>query len=218
MTSWLRRQGYAVNRKRVRRLMRRLGRSSVAPKPCTSRPAPAPPDLSLPAAWARDRAAPSGLVHRHHLHPPGAWLRLPHGGHGLVQPLYTVLGGLGDHDRSVSCISALQSALRGHGRPEIFNSDQGAQFTSQAFTAVLNAAEVRISRDGKGRAMDNIMVERLWRTVKYEEIYLKEYRRVSDLIAALKAYFWFYNHERPHQSLAGATPVQVHRGAVQLAA
>ena len=116
------------------------------------------------------------------------------------------------------CISALQSALRGHGRPEIFNSDQGAQFTSQAFTAVLKAAGVRISRDGKGRAMDNIRVERLRRTLKYEAIDLKEYRRVTDLIAALKAYFGFYNHERPHQSLAGATPVQVHRGEVRLAA
>ncbi len=104
------------------------------------------------------------------------------------------------------------------GQPEIFNSDQGAQFTSQAVTGVLKAAGVRISMDGKGRAIDNIMVERLWRTVKYEEIYLKEYRRVTDLIATLKAYFWFYTHERPHLSLAGATPVQVHRGEVRLVA
>jgi putative transposase len=116
------------------------------------------------------------------------------------------------------CISALQSAWRGHGQPEICNSDQGAQFTSQAFTAVLKTAGVRISRDGKGRARDNIMVERLWRTVKYAEIYRKEYRRVTEVITALKAYCWFYNHERPHQGLAGATPVQVHRGEVRLAA
>ncbi|MFZ1575117.1 MAG: integrase core domain-containing protein [Chromatiaceae bacterium] len=115
------------------------------------------------------------------------------------------------------CISALQSALRGHGRPEIFNSDQGAPLTSQTFTAVLKAAGVRISKDGKGLAMDNIMVERRWRTVKYEEIYLREYRRVTELITALKAYFRFYNHERPHQSLGGATPAQVYRGEAALA-
>jgi len=101
------------------------------------------------------------------------------------------------------CISALQSALRGPGQPEIVNSDQGVQLTSQGFTAVLKAAGVRISMDGKGRAMANIMVERRWRSVKYEEIYLKDYRQLTDLIAALKVYFQFYNHERPHQSLRG---------------
>lgn len=112
----------------------------------------------------------------------------------------------------------MQSALRGHGRPEIFNSDQGAPFTRHAFTAMLTAAGMRISRDGQRRAMDNIRGERRWRTVTYEAIDLKEYRRVTDLIAALKAYFGFYNHERPHQGLAGTTPVQVHRGEVRLAA
>ena len=217
MTSWLRRQGYAVNRKRVRRLMRRMGLQSVAPKPGTSRPAPAHP------------VYPYLLRGLAIVRPNQVWctdityIRLAHGFVYLTAVMDWYSRAVLSWEVSVTmteefCISALQSALRGHGRPEIFNSDQGAQFTSQAFTAVLTDAEVRISMDGKGRAMDNIMVERLWRTVKYEEIYLKEYRRVSDLIAALKAYFWFYNHERPHQSLAGATPVQVHRGAVQLAA
>jgi len=217
MTSWLRRQGYAVNRKRVRRLMRRMGLQSVAPKPGTSRPAPAHP------------VYPYLLRGLAIVRPNQVWctdityIRLAHGFVYLTAVMDWYSRAVLSWEVSVTmteefCISALRSALHGHGRPEIFNSDQGAQFTSQAFTAVLTDAEVRISMDGKGRAMDNIMVERLWRTVKYEEIYLKEYRRVSDLIAALKAYFWFYNHERPHQSLAGATPVQVHRGAVQLAA
>jgi putative transposase len=112
------------------------------------------------------------------------------------------------------CVSALESALRRHGRPEIFNTDQGAQFTGEAFTGVLKAAEVRISMDGKGRAMDNIMVERLWRSVKYEEIYLKEYESVGELTEALKRYFAFYNDERPHQSHGGRTPAEVYDGNV----
>jgi len=217
MAFWLRRQGYRVSRKRVRRLMRRMGLQSVAPKPATSQPAPAHPVYPyLLRGLAIER-------------PNQVWcsdityIRLAHGFVYLTAVMDWYSRYVLSWEVSVTlaeefCISALESALRGHGQPEIFNSDQGAQFTSQAFTAVLKAAGVRISMDGKGRALDNIMVERLWRTVKYEEIYLKEYRRVTDLIAALKAYFWFYNHERPHQSLAGATPIQVHRGEIILAA
>jgi putative transposase len=110
------------------------------------------------------------------------------------------------------CVSALESALRRHGRPEIFNTDQGSQFTGETFTGVLKAAEVAISMDGKGRAMDNIMVERLWRSVKYEEVYLKDYESVGELTAALKQYFTFYNEERPHQSHGGRTPAEVYYG------
>jgi putative transposase len=110
------------------------------------------------------------------------------------------------------CVSALESALRRHGRPEIFNTDQGSQFTGETFTGVLKAAEVAISMDGKGRAMDNIMVERLWRSVKYEEVYLKDYESVGELTAALKRYFAFYNEERPHQSHGGRTPAEVYYG------
>ena len=113
------------------------------------------------------------------------------------------------------CISALQSAMHRYGCPEIFNTDQGAQFTGKAFTGVLKEAGVRISMDGKGRALDNIMIERLWRSVKYEEIYLKEYQSVSALIEALRVYFDFYNHERPHQTHGGATPAQVYHGEVE---
>ena len=114
-------------------------------------------------------------------------------------------------------LSALESALRRHGTPEIFNTEQGAQFTGKAFTGRLKAAQVRISMDGEGRALDNIMVERLWRSVKYEEVYLKEYQSVAELVTALRAYFDFYNHERPHQFHGGLTPAQVYHGEASLA-
>ncbi len=103
------------------------------------------------------------------------------------------------------CNEALDEALEG-GRPEIFNTDQGCQFTSRDFTGRLENHGIRISMDGRGRALDNIFVERLWRTVKYEDVYLKEYSRVSDLEEGLTAYFRFYNTERPHQSLGYQTP------------
>ncbi len=172
MASWLRMQGYRVTRQRVRRLMRRLGLQSVAPTPCTSRPAPAHPVYPyLLRGLAIERPHPVWCTDI-------TYLRLAH---GFVY-LTAVMDGYSRYvlswEVSVTlaeafCISALESAWRGHGRPELFNSDQGAPFTRQAFTAVLTAAGVRISRDGQGRAMDNIRVERRWRTVKYEEIYLK---------------------------------------------
>jgi putative transposase len=109
------------------------------------------------------------------------------------------------------CLRALQCALT-LGQPDIFNTDQGAQFTAHAFTDGLEAHHIRISMDGRGRALDNIFVERLWRTVKYEDIYLKEYASVPDLDAGLQHYFTFYNTERPHQSLAYHTPAEVHFG------
>jgi putative transposase len=114
------------------------------------------------------------------------------------------------------CVSALESALRCHTHPKIFNTDQGVQFTGESFTGVLKAAGVAISMDGKGRAMDNIMVERLWRSVKYEEVYLKDYESVGELIAALKKYFTFYNTERPHQSHGGQTPEEVYYDPIHL--
>jgi putative transposase len=107
------------------------------------------------------------------------------------------------------CLDALEVAL-GHGCPEIFNTDQGVQFTSLAFTNRLAQAGISISMDGRGRALDNSFVERLWRTVKYEDIYLKAYDTVPALEAGLESYFTFYNYERPHQSLAYRTPAEVH--------
>jgi putative transposase len=108
------------------------------------------------------------------------------------------------------CVSALERALRLHGTPEIFNTDQGAQFTGKAFTGVLKKHGIRISMDGKGRAADNIFVERLWRTVKYEEIYIKSYETMKELKQNLTAYFDFYNNERPHDSLERMTPTEVY--------
>lgn len=108
------------------------------------------------------------------------------------------------------CIEALEKALS-RSKPDIFNSDQGSQFTSRSFTSVLEAQGIKISMDGRGRAFDNIFVERLWRTVKYEEVYLHEYTTVKEAMANLGAYFTFYNEERPHQSLGYHVPGQVYR-------
>jgi len=109
------------------------------------------------------------------------------------------------------CVDCLEDALRVHGTPEVFNSDQGAQFTSAAFTRVLLDAGIVISMDGRGRALDNIFVERLWRSVKYEDIYLKGYASLPKLVLGLTEYFAFYNHERPHQALGNRTPEAVYR-------
>ena len=110
------------------------------------------------------------------------------------------------------CVSALERALRRYPGPEIFNTDQGSQFTGTAFTNVLKEHDIQISMDGKGRATDNIMVERLWRSVKYEDVYLKDYETVEDLITGLREYFEFYNNERPHQSFGKRTPAEVYKG------
>ena len=108
------------------------------------------------------------------------------------------------------CVDCLEDALRLHGKPEIFNSDQGSQFTSDRFTSVLKGHEISISMDGRGRAFDNIFVERLWRSVKQEDVYLKGYATVNELLQGLEQYFVFYNHERPHQSLSNKTPDEVY--------
>ena len=108
------------------------------------------------------------------------------------------------------CIEALEKALR-WGRPEIFNSDQGSQFTSEKFTGVLKERDIAISMDGRGRCLDNIFIERLWRSLKYEEVYLRDYRQVPEARAGISRYFQFYNHERPHQSLAYRRPADLYR-------
>ena len=114
------------------------------------------------------------------------------------------------------CIDALQEALRRYGAPEIFNTDQGSQFTDEAFTAVLVAKGVRISMDGKGRWIDNVFVERLWRSVKYESIYLHAYETPREVRVALARYFAFYNGRRPHQSLGYRTPDEIYFGTHEL--
>ena len=109
------------------------------------------------------------------------------------------------------CVSALERALRLYPAPEIFNTDQGSQFTGKAFTGVLKKHDIRISMDGKGRCMDNIFIERLWRSVKYEEVYLNDYATTEELRKGLRTYFYFYNTERPHQTFDGATPLEVYK-------
>jgi putative transposase len=216
MRDWLQRQGHPVNRKRVQRLMRRMGLESVAPKPNTSRPAP------------EHKVYPYRLRGLSIERPNQVWcadityIRLAKGFVYLTAVMdwysrYVLAWEVSVTMESSFCVSALESALRRHGGPEIFNTDQGVQFTGEAFTGTLKDAGVTISMDGKGRAMDNIMVERLWRSVKYEEIYLKEYANVAELVGALKRYFTFYNEERPHQGLDGRTPAEVYRGKPALA-
>ena len=216
MVAWLKRQGHAVSRKRVRRLMGRMGLESVAPKPDTSRPAPQhkiyPYLLRTLAIERTDQVWCADIT----------YIRLAHGFVYLTAVMdwysrYVLAWEVSVTMEEAFCVSALQSALRRHGRPEIFNTDQGSQFTGEFFTGVLKAAEVKISMDGKGRAMDNIMVERLWRSVKYEEIYLKDYESVGELTPALKRYFAFYNDERPHQSHDDRTPAEVYYGRAKLA-
>jgi putative transposase len=212
MRDHLRRQGHQVNRKRVQRLMRLMGIQSVAPKPNTSQPA------------AAHTVYPYRLRGLTIDQPNQVWctdltyIRLKGGFVYLVAIMDWYSRKVLSWEVSTSmdasfCVSALERALRLYPVPEIFNSDQGSQFTSEAFTGGLKANGITISMDGKGRCMDNIFVERLWRSVKYEDIYLKEYESVDALKKGLKKYFHFYNRERPHQSFAGATPVEVYRRA-----
>jgi putative transposase len=219
MRDYLRRLGYPVNRKRVRRLMRKMGLASVAPKPSTSKPAPGHKiypyllrDLEINTnnqVWCTDFT----------------YVRLPGGFVYLTAVMdwhsrYVLSWEVSITMDEAFCVSALQCALRLYPHPQIFNTDQGSQYTGHAFTGELKKHAIRISMDGKGRAMDNIMIERLWRSVKYEEIYLKEYASVMELKQSLKRYFKFYNNERPHQSLNAMTPAEVYRNAppVELAA
>ena len=211
MRDYLQRKGLTVNRKRVQRLMRIMGIQSVAPKPYTSMPRKGHKvypyllrglDINLP-----DQVYCSDITF---LRMPGGFVYLTavmdwHSRYVLSWEVSLTM----DDD---FCVNALKSAIRRHGAPEIFNTDQGAQYTGKAFTDELKAHGVQISMDGKGRFMDNIFIERLWRSLKYEEIYLKEYSTVKELIQELKKYFEFYNYERPHQSLNKQTPAEVYFG------
>ena len=209
MVPFLRERGWVVNRKRVQRLMQRLGLAGMVPGPHTRRPHP------------EHRVYPYLLRGVSITRPNQAWstdityLRLARGWGYLVAIIdwYSrkVLTWRLSNTLEVGfCVDSLQEALRRFGVPEIFNTDQGSQFTSQAFIAVLKAHPIRISMDGRGRAADNIFVERLWRTVKYEDIYLKDYETLAQVQGGLKTYFTFYNGERRHQSLGYQTPDQVY--------
>ena len=211
MTVWLRLQHHAVGPKRVRRLLRSMGLMAVYPKP----------RLSLnPLAHKRFPYLLKGLAI---VRPNQVWstdityIRLRGGFVYLAAVIdwysrYVLAWELSISLEADFCVAVLERALAAQ-RPEIFNTDQGVQFTRVAFQAPLLAAQVRLSMDGRGRAFDNIFVERLWRSVKYEEVYLKDYRNVAEARAGLGQYFPFYNGERIHQALDYRTPQSVHFGA-----
>lgn len=203
------RQGHAINRKRVQRLMRCMGLAGMAPGPATSTPHP------------EHKVYPYLLRGVGVTHPDQVWstdisyIRLAHGFVYLVAVIdwYSrkVLAWRINNSMDVAfCVNCLEEALEHYGKPEIFNSDQGSQFTSEAFTGALEGAGITISMDGRGRALDNIFVERLWRNVKYEDVYLKGYATVTELTVGLTEYFTFYNTERPHQALGNRTPDAVY--------
>jgi len=208
IAAWLKSQGYRVNRKRIRRLMRIMGLKAIYRHPRTSKPAPGHKiypyllgDLRITRpnqVWAADIT----------------YIPMAHGFLYLVAIIdwysrYVLSWRLSNTLDADFCIEALEEALT-KGKPDIFNTDQGAQFTSEAFTGLLQQHGVRISMDGKGSYNDNLFIERLWRSVKYEEVYLKAYQDGREARIGLGNYFRFYNTERPHQALGYRTPAEVY--------
>ena len=210
MKAWLERQGKQVSRKRVQRLMRVMGLRAIYRRPRTSQPAP------------EHRVYPYLLRNARVTRPNQVWaadityLPMARGFLYLVAIMdwhsrYVVAWRLSNTLEAGFCSEALAEALA-RGWPEVFNTDQGSQFSSREFTQVLQDRGVKISMDGKGRYADNIFVERLWRTVKYEEVYLKAYVNAVEARRELGAYFRFYNNLRPHQALGYRTPAEVFHG------
>lgn len=210
MKLYLEEQGHLVNHKRIRRLMRSMGLEAIYPKP------------KLSKRNGEHRVFPYLLRGIPVTKPDQVWasdityIRMHRGFVYLVAVMdwfsrYVVSWSVSVTMDVDFCLEALEKALA-DGRPEIFNTDQGSQFTSREFTGMLLNEGIRISMDGKGRAFDNIFIERLWRTVKYEEVYLKEYPDVLCCIQGLRDYLRFYNERRPHQALGNKTPLQVYLG------
>jgi putative transposase len=209
MAVWLRARGQAVNRKRVQRLMRVMGLEAIYPKPRLSVPGQGHKvfpyllrDVKVERpdqVWSTDITYVPMATGFTYLAAVIDW----HSRYVIAWRLSNTLDGS-------FCLEMLDEAL-GTGKPEVFNTDQGSQFTAEAFTGRLLSAGVAVSMDGKGRCLDNVFVERLWRTVKYEELYLHCYETVPGLIEGLGKYFPFYNEERFHQSLGYRTPAQVYR-------
>ena len=208
-----RQKGFPVNRKRVRRLMQRMGIRAVYRRPRTTKPAPGHKiypyllrDLKITRpnqVWAADIT----------------YIPMARGFLYLVSVIdwysrYVISWRLSNTLDTDFCIAALEEALS-KGTPEIFNTDQGSQFTSEAFTGLLKEHDVRISMDGKGSYNDNLFIERLWRTVKYEEVYLKAYEDGREARVSLGEYLLFYNTTRPHQSLGYLTPAEVYAGILE---
>ena len=205
-------QGYQVNRKRVQRLMRELGLAGMAPGPNTSKRHP------------QHKVYPYLLRGLSITRPNHVWstdvtyCRLPGGFMYLTAVIdwysrKVLAWRLSNSLDSSFCVDCLEEALRKYGKPEIFNTDQGTQFTSEAFTGVLKSHDIRISMDGRGRALDNVFVERLWRNVKQEDLYLKGYETAVEMTRGLAEYFQLYNTARPHQSLGYKTPAEVYENA-----
>jgi putative transposase len=211
MQQCLRRKGYIVNHKRIRRVMRKMGLETIYPKSHLSRRAP------------NHRIYPYLLRGMNINHPNQVWctdityIRMMRGFLYLVAIMdwfsrYVLSWKLSISLDGIFCVEALEDALKNYSCPEIFNSDQGVQFTSETFTRRLESEGIRISMDGRGRVFDNIFIERLWRTLKYEEVYLNDYETVPDARNGLGIYLNFYNNERPHQSLGYKTPAGLHFG------
>ena len=209
MTVYLRAQGFNVNRKRVRRLMHQLGLSTVYPKPKLSKSVPEHqkypyllrnvPITHANQVWSTDITYLPVFKGHYYLIALMDWYSRK------------VLSWRISNTLDVTfCLDALKEAMEVYGTPEIFNSDQGSQFTSARFTECLKEAGVRISMDGRGRCYDNIFIERLWRSVKYELIYIKEFKNGKELIKEVKDWFNWYNHARPHQSLDYQVPEQLY--------
>jgi putative transposase len=210
MTGWLQELGYEVNEKRVARLMRVMGIQAVLPGPHTS------------VRHPEHRVYPYLLRDLKVTQPNEVWcadltyVPLHRGFLYLVAIMdwysrYVLAWELSNTMETWFCVAALEEAL-GRARPEIFNTDQGAQFTSEEFTGCLAQAGIRISMDGRGRALDNVFIERLWRSVKYEDIYIRDYRDGDATREGLTRYFRFYNTQRRHQGLDDRTPEAVYFG------
>jgi len=204
LTEWLRDQGYLVNRKRVARLMELMGIEAVYPKPKLSQPGEGHkiyPYLREGVEVTRVNQVWSTDI---------TYIRMAAGFVYLVAVMdwfsrFVLSWALWATLELSFCLEALKRALR-RGRPEVFHSDQGSQFTSEKFTGELESRGIAVSMDGRGRCLDNIFIERLWRSLKYEEVYLRDDARVREAEAGIGAWFQFYNHQRPHQSLGYRTP------------
>ena len=212
MTAVLERRGEIVNRKRVRRLMALMGLEALHPKPKTTVAtigAKPYPYLLRDRTLTRINEVWSSDI---------TYIPMKRGFMYLTAVIdwysrYVLSWRLSNTLEGRFCLEALDEALT-RGRPEIFNTDQGSQFTSREFTGRLEDAGIAVSRDGRGRALDNVFIERLWRSVKYEDVYIKDYERVLELESGLTAYFQFYDEDRPHQSLDYRTPGEVHRAGI----
>ena len=208
ITQWLKRKDHSINRKRVQRLMRIMGLEGLCPGPRTTQ------------AARKNKIYPYLLRDVEIVRCDQVWstdityLPLRRGFMYLVAVIdwhsrFVLSWELSNSLESTFCITALESALR-VGQPEIFNTDQGSQFTSSTFTSRLEAERIAISMDGRGRALDNVFIERLWRSLKYEDVYLKDYADATELYEGLLAYFAFYNEQRTHSALSYRTPREVY--------